>query len=74
VTIKYRVALAQLTGKTLKLRLTGPDGNAMVSIGYLSKTKQVGTLVKTVPANKVVKLRLAIPKGVQKLHLSVLPS
>ena len=72
--INYRVSLAQLNGQVLKLRLTGPAGNAMVSIGYLSKTKQVGTLVRTVPANKVVKLRLAIPKGVQKLHLSVLPS
>jgi hypothetical protein len=72
--INYRITLAQLNGQVLKLRLQGPAGNAMVSIGYLTKTKKVGTLVRAVPANKVVKLRLAIPKGVQKLRLSVLPS
>jgi hypothetical protein len=45
-----------------------------VAIGYLSKAKKVGTLVRTVPANKTVKLRLNVPKGVQKLRLSVMPS
>jgi hypothetical protein len=73
VRIMYRITLARLSGKVLKLRLTGPAGNGMVAIGYLSKAKKVGTLVRTVPANKIVKLRLNIPKGVQKLRLSVMP-
>ena len=59
----------------LKVKLAGPAGNANVSIGYLAnKAKQIGTLVKLVPANKVVKLKLDVPKGVQKLRLSVMPS
>ena len=74
VTIKHRIVLAKLTGKVLRIKLTGPAGNANVAIGYLSKAKSVGTLVKLVPANKVVKLKLNIPKGVQKLRLSVMPS
>ena len=45
----------------------------MVAIGYLSKSKKVGTLVRRVPANRTVKLRLTVPKGVQKLRLSVVP-
>jgi hypothetical protein len=73
VKIRHRITLARLKGKVLKLRLTGPKGNAMVQIGYLSKAKKVGTLVRTVPANKIVKLRLNVPKGVQKLRLSVMP-
>jgi hypothetical protein len=73
VKILYRVKLARLTGKTLKLKLEGPAGNARVAIGYLTKTQKLGTLVRTVPANKIVKLRLQIPKGVQKLRLSVMP-
>ena len=74
VTIRHRITLAKLSGKVLKIKLSGPDGNAMLAIGYLAKSKQVGTLVKTVPANKIVKLRLNIPSGVQKLRLSVMPS
>lgn len=74
VKIRHRIVLAKLTGKVLKIKLTGPAGNANVSIGYLSKAKAVGTLIKLVPANKVVKLKLNIPKGVQKLRLSVMPS
>ena len=58
----------------LKIKLAGPAGNANVSIGYLGKNKQMGTLVKLVPANKVVKLKLNVPKGVQRLRLSVMPS
>jgi hypothetical protein len=73
VTIKYRIVLAKLSGKVLTIKLTGPAGNANVAIGYLSKAKTVGTLVRAVPANKVVKLRLNVPKGVQKLRLSVMP-
>jgi hypothetical protein len=73
VRITHRITLARLHGKVLKLRLAGPAGNAMVAIGYMSKAKRVGTLVKTVPANKTVKVRLNIPKGVLKLHLSVMP-
>ena len=74
VRILHRVTLARLKGKVLKLRLTGPAGNAKLMISYLSKAKTAGTLVKTVPANKVVKLRLNVPKGVQKLRLSVMPA
>jgi hypothetical protein len=74
VKIRHQIVLAKLSGKVLKIKLTGPAGNAMVAIGYLSKAKAVGTLVRTVPANKVVKLRLNVPKGVQKLRLSVMPS
>jgi len=74
VRITHRITLARLHGKVLKIRLSGPNGNAMVAIGYLSKAKAVGTLVRTVPANKIVKLRLNVPKGVQKLRLSVMPS
>ena len=73
VKIRHRITLARLKGKVLKLRLSGPAGKAMVSIGYMSKSKKVGTLVRTVPANKIVKLRLNVPKGVQKLRLSVMP-
>ena len=43
----HRITLARLNGKVLKLRLTGPKGNANVAIGYLSKAKKVGTLVKS---------------------------
>ena len=74
VKVRYRITLAKLTGKVLKIKLAGPAGNANVAIGYLSKNKQVGTLVKLVPANKVVKLKLNVPKGVQRLRLSVMPS
>jgi len=73
VKITHRITLARLHGKVLKLRLSGPAGNAMVAISYLSKAKKVGTLLKTVPANKIVKVRLNVPKGVQKLRLSVVP-
>jgi hypothetical protein len=73
VRIKYRITLAKLRGKVLKLRLSGPSGNGSVAIAYLTKAKKVGTVVRTVPANKIVKLRLKIPKGVQKMHLSVMP-
>jgi len=74
VKITHRITLARLHGKVLKLRLTGPAGNAMVAVGYLAKgSKKVGTLMKTVPANKTVKLRLNVPRGVQKLRLSVMP-
>jgi hypothetical protein len=73
VRITHRITLARLHGKVLKLRLSGPAGNATVAVGYLSKTKKVGTLVRTVPANKIVKLRLNVPKGVMKLRLSVMP-
>ena len=58
----------------LKVKLTGPSGNANLAIGYLSKAKTVGTLIRVVPANKVVKLKLNVPKGIQKLRLSVMPS
>jgi hypothetical protein len=74
VKIQYRITLARLKGKVLRVKLTGPKGNANLAIGYLSKAKTVGTLVRAVPANKVVKLKLNVPKGVQKLHLSVMPS
>jgi hypothetical protein len=74
VKVRYRITLAKLSGKVLKIRLAGPAGNANVQIGYLSKNKQVGNLVKLVPANKVVKLKLNVPKGVQRLQLSVMPS
>nr|MBA3691384.1 hypothetical protein [Actinomycetota bacterium] len=73
VKINYRVTLAKLSGNVLKLRLEGPAGNANVLISYLTKSKKVGTLIKAVPANTVVKLRLQVPKGVQKLRLSVMP-
>jgi len=74
VKIKHRITLAKLSGKVLRIKLSGPAGNAVVAIGYLSKAKSVGTLLKTVPANKVVKIKLKVPKGVQKLRLSVMPS
>jgi hypothetical protein len=74
VKIRYRVTLARINGKVLKVRLTGPKGNARLAISYLSKAKTFGTLIRVVPANKVVKLKLNVPKGVQKLHLSVMPS
>jgi hypothetical protein len=73
VKIRYQITLAKLSGKVLKIKVAGPAGNANVAIGYLSKSKQVGTLVRAVPANKVVKLKLNVPKGVQKLRLSVMP-
>jgi hypothetical protein len=72
VQVRYRITLAKLNGKVLKIRLSGPNGNANVAIGYLSNAKKVGTLVRSVPANKVVKLRLPLPKGVKKLRLSVM--
>ncbi len=74
VKIRYRVTLARLNGKVLKVKLSGPSGNANLAIGYLSKAKKVGTLIRVVPANKVVKLKLNVPKGIQKLRLSVMPS
>jgi hypothetical protein len=74
VKIRYRVTLARLNGKVLKVKLSGPSGNANLAIGYLSKAKTVGTLIRVVPANKVVKLKLNVPKGIQKLRLSVMPS
>ena len=74
VKVRYQITLAKLSGKVLKIKLAGPAGNANVQIGYLAKNKQMGTLVKLVPANKVVKLKLNVPKGVQRLRLSVMPS
>ncbi len=73
VKINYRITLARLSGKTLTVRLTGPKGNGTLIVQFQSKTKAVGTVMKTVPANKTVKLRLQIPRNVQKLHLSVMP-
>ena len=73
VKINHRITLARLKGKVLKLRLKGPAGTALVAIGYMSKSKKVGALIRRVPANRTVKLRLAVPKGVQKLRLSVVP-
>jgi hypothetical protein len=72
--VRYRVTLARLNGKVLKVRLSGPRGNANLAVGYVSKAKTVGTLIRVVPANKVVKLKLNVPKGIQKLRLSVMPS
>jgi len=74
VKIRHRITLARLNGKVLKVKLTGPKGNANLAIGYLSHAKKVGTLIRVVPANKVVKLKLNVPKGIQKLRLSVMPS
>jgi hypothetical protein len=74
VKVRYKITLAKLKGKVLKVKLSGPAGNANLMVGYLSKAKSVGSLVKLVPANKVVKLKLNVPKGVQKLRLSVMPS
>ena len=74
VKVRHRITLARLNGKVLKVKLTGPKGNANLAIGYLSKAKKVGTLIRVVPANKVVKLKLNVPKGIQKLRLSVMPS
>jgi hypothetical protein len=75
VKIRYQIVLAKLNGSVLKIKLTGPAGTANVSIGYLQKAnKQAGTLVRAVPANKTVKLKLPALKGVQKLRLSVMPS
>jgi len=74
VKIRYQITLARLNGKVLKIKLTGPKGNANLAIGFLSKAKTVGTLYRAVPANKVVKLKLNVPKGIQKLRLSVMPS
>ena len=73
VKINHRITLARLKGKVLKLKLKGPAGTALVAIGYMSKSKKVGTLIRRVPANRTVKLRLNVPKGVQKLRLSVVP-
>jgi hypothetical protein len=74
VKVTHRITLARLRGKILKIRLAGPSGNAVVAISYLSKSqKKVGALMRTVPANKTVKLRLQIPSRVQKLRLSVMP-
>jgi hypothetical protein len=73
VRITHRITLARLHGKVLKLRLTGPAGNATVAIGFVTKAKTVRTQMRTVPANKIVKVRLAVPRGISKLHLSVMP-
>ena len=48
--------------------------NVFAVIGFKSKAKTVGTLIRVVPANKVVKLKLNVPKGIRQLHLSVMPS
>ncbi len=37
--ITHRIKLAKLTGKVLRIKLSGPAGNANVAIGYLSKAK-----------------------------------
>jgi hypothetical protein len=74
VKINYRITYARLRGKVLRIRLTGPKGNGTIAVAYLTKrTKKVGTLVRTVPANRIVKMRLQIPKRVAKIHLSVMP-
>jgi hypothetical protein len=73
VKIRWQIVMAKLSGNVLRVKLAGPAGNANLAIGYLSKAKSVGTLVRAVPANKVVKLKLNVPKGVQKLRLSVMP-
>ena len=74
VKVRYQITLAKLKGNVLKVRLSGPAGKANLAIGYLTKAKQVGTIVRVVRVNKVVKLKLAVPKGVQRLRLSVMPS
>jgi hypothetical protein len=74
VKVNYKITMARLSGKTLKVRLTGPKGNGRIAISYLSKTtKKLGTIIRTVPANRTVKLRLQIPKNVRTMHLSVMP-
>jgi len=74
VKVRYKITMAKLLGRVLKVRLSGPAGSARLAISYQSKTsKQVGAIVKTVPANRVVKLRLQIPKSVRTMHLSVMP-
>lgn len=72
VRITHRITLARLHGKVLKLRLSG-TGNATVAISYVGKAKTVRTMVRTIPSNKTVKIRLHVPRGVAKLHLSVMP-
>jgi hypothetical protein len=74
VKVNYRITMARLAGRVLKVRLSGPAGNARLAISYQgTANKQVGSIVRTVPANRVVKLRLQIPKKVRTLHLSVMP-
>jgi hypothetical protein len=74
VKVNYRISFAKLVGKVLRVRLTGPSGNGTVAIAYQSKSNQkLGTLMKVIPANKTVKLRLQIPKNVRTMHLSVMP-
>ncbi len=74
VKVNYKITMARLSGRILKVRLSGPAGNARLVVSYQSKTtKQIGAIVKTVPANKVVKLRLQIPRNVRTMHLSVMP-
>jgi hypothetical protein len=74
VKVNYRITMAKLVGRTLKVRLTGPAGNGRIAITYQSKSgKQRGAIIRTVPANKTVKLRLQIPKNVRTMHLSVMP-
>jgi hypothetical protein len=74
VRILYRVTFARLHHKVLKVRLSGPKGTGQLAITYLTKhAKKLNTLVRAVPANHKVKIRLHIPKRVVKLRLSVLP-
>jgi hypothetical protein len=74
VRVNYRITIARLSGRVLRVKLTGPAGNARLAISYQGRaSKQVGALVKVVPANRVVKLRLQIPKKVRSIHLSVIP-
>jgi len=73
VKVKYRITFARLSGKVLRVRLSGPAGRGNLAVSYLAKSKKMGTLIRTVPANKIVKLRLQIPTGVKKLRLSVMP-
>ena len=73
VRVLYKIALARLNGKVLTVKVTGPKGNAMLAISALTKSKTISTTIRTVPANKKVKLKLRLTGHVQKLRLSVLP-
>jgi hypothetical protein len=78
VQVRYRITFARLIrplrGRPyLRIRLAGPAGKATFVIRYMSTKKQLGQVFKTVPANRTVRVRLAIPRRVRTMHLSVMP-
>jgi hypothetical protein len=76
VTVRWRITAAKLVRSAkpyLLIKLSGPAGNANLNVRYSSGSTSFGNQIVSVPANKLAKVRLNIPKKVKTLYLSVMP-